>query len=187
VKARHFIPSLLIAAITAATALPSLACEVTGNDIWTLKRKLTRKPFAVDTDCSFKNAGGVHSETFGGPAVDIGEGRTAQAISAKNVCTGLAERLLFVDCSNTASLLLQPKEDYSLSRFQTVAEMLYPQGPIRITSDTTVAGLAEEAKALGIYVIEDLDKWTSASKPNRRYDRYCGCKHFYPDSPGAKL
>ena len=168
-------------------SVPGQACEVTGNEFYYLKKKLTRKSMTTNKDCSFENAGSVTSSASGNPVVNIGDGKVGQKIMWDAACGGYSEDLLFVDCGANAAILLSPDPNpYVVPKFQNISEMQFPNGPVRITKNTTVGQLAETAMRHEIDVFDDFSGWESGWKPRRRYDYLCGCKLYYPDSAGAK-
>lgn len=157
-------------------------------------------PIEVLPDCSFSDVSSyrfdvgqylTHSAD-GGPARDRGNGRIGQVIGSSGVCS-TTERLLFVDCTSGEAVLFEGRSmppapgDVEIGGFiqETAKAIQPPHGPISITKDATVSDLVAKAKANGINYDLDVKSFFGAAKKRDRYDFRCGCKLFYPGSPGA--
>jgi hypothetical protein len=143
----------------------------------------------IRADCSFVNQDpGGSSEGF--PVRDRGNMKLGQRIINSSWC-GPGEELLFVDCSANELVVLQGKprtdayENIGGGQFTYVEEIQKPKGPIEITGSSTVSGLIKTAERSGIAYYTDLVTRLGRDKRKNRFDPYCGCKLFYPDSEGA--
>ncbi len=173
--------------IVSALTLPnvSFGCEPIANIDTLPDPRIEIRP-----DCSFINKGpGGNVEGF--PVRDRGNMRIGQRIASAGFC-GPSEELLFVDCSANDLVVLEGKprtdiyENIGGGQFTYVEEIQKPKGPIEITGSSTVSGLIKTAESSGIGYYTDLVTRLGMDKRKNRFDPYCGCKLFYPDSAGAQ-
>ena len=158
----------------------SLACDPV-IDPNARDAKLTTLP-----DCGFSD-GGADDTSSGAPVVDIGGGRIGQKLSTDLYC-GMTERLMFVDCERAEVIVLEGGYiDHSGGvPNSSIALIQRPQGPIRLRSSTTVAELAVVADGADIAYTLNIFAELNRERPRNRFDPFCGCKLFYPDSAGAQ-
>ncbi len=62
-----------------------------------------------------------------------------------------------------------------------------PLGPIGLDEQTTLSELQNIAKNQGYRSTSSLDAFFGRTAVQKKVDYTCGCKLYYPDSPGAKL
>lgn len=62
-----------------------------------------------------------------------------------------------------------------------------PLGAIELTSETTVSNVEEVATDNWYTFTKEIRDFFARTKDHKRVDYTCGCKLYYPDSPGAKL
>jgi hypothetical protein len=175
---------------------PAAACDPT---VFTGGSASYDTRISVKPDCSFQDtfverygasADFTVNSRSGGPARDIGNGRIGQKIVPSEMC-GPSEALLFLDCTTGETIAIRgvPSplyEDSSLAG-SFIEFIQAPYGPIRLNAQSTVAELKETAKANDLDVIEDAPDLLAGTRKRDRYDAYCGCKLYYPDSAGAKI
>ncbi|WP_282119189.1 hypothetical protein [Ruegeria atlantica] len=180
----------------------ALACTVTAvNEGW--------KKLEVETSCAFKNAGhGRHYSFSGEPVVDFGNGRVGQRLISGDLCHS-RQNLYFPDCSLGESIIITGKR---IGPLKTDGEIetensgpktlsapnstkvsheltLEPLGPVRISAQTTVTEVLDIATKNNYRATFLISEFFQAFAPttHRHLDSACGCKLYYPDSPGAKL
>ena len=198
---RDVAPTLALV-LMSVSASSSAACTVTpAND--------GRKKLTVEADCAFKNAGYNRHYIFeGDPVVDFGNGRVGQRFISGGQC--LTRRNLFLmDCSTGDAIVIGGKrvgevkvdnESESPETGQKIVTsqpdqqasndlILEPLGPVRIDARTTVADVMNMAKKYNYRATSNINHFVRehARYKRRDFDYTCGCKLYYPDSPGAKL
>ncbi len=166
-------------------------------------------------DCSFEDADyySYDNKSFlengigGRPTKNFGNGRVTQRLYAYGC--GTTEYLFFMDCTAAEAVVIAGEEDPSAieSDGYYVPDVLIryiqpPFGAISIKPDSTAQGLLEIAISNGYQVSTNASEFvdsglllsSGAAKPklpgdyNSRadiYDIHCGCRLFYPGSPGA--
>jgi hypothetical protein len=137
-------------------------------------------------DCSFQNARET-DDLSGNPVVDIGGGRVGQKLVENRIC-GTGEQLMFVDCARAEVIVLDGAYTDSTGGVSnsSIAPIQQPLGPIGLRPSTTVADLAAVAAAEDIGYTLNIFAELDREKPRNRFDPFCGCKLFYPDSAGAQ-
>lgn len=68
-----------------------------------------------------------------------------------------------------------------------MASHLSPAGPIDVNGATSLADLEQQVEANGFSLDETFVDALGSDGSEDRIDLTCGCKLYYPDSPGAKL
>jgi hypothetical protein len=123
----------------------------------------------------------------GAAVIDIGGGKTGQKLSTNLYC-GTAENLMFVDCERAEVIVLEGAYTDSSGGVSntSIAPIQQPQGPIGLRASTTVADLAAVAAGADIGYTLNIFAELAREKPRNRFDPFCGCKLFYPDSAGAQ-
>lgn len=154
-------------------------------------RDLFNNPITIHQDCSFENAdteAGPYGRDMllGGKAFDLVNTKVAQRISAGNSCMTL-ESLLVFDCgANEAIAIAAPFDDQDSVGITSSVKLLQPPyGPINLGNETTVASLTAIAQKHN-YAFEVLGN--DGDNTIGYWDQFpsgCGCKKFYPTSPGA--
>jgi hypothetical protein len=159
----------------------SLACEP-ADPIETLD-----DPVVMGADCSFSN-GGTYDQEGATEAVNVGGSVIGQKYYSGGACSNF-EQLLVVDCGRGEAILIEGLEVDAMvggGYDRAIAPLQRPQGPIGLTSKTTISGLAQLSDANGFtYTLNVLGLSQRESRRNQ-YDPFCGCKLFYPDSAGAQ-
>lgn len=154
-------------------------------------------PAKTAKDCSFRKSGHDKlSRSFrGNPARDIGGGRIAQVLTGGSYDAS-GEMLLFADCSAGDAAVFWQLETLNGgpvissctgSATLAVTELQPPNGPIALRPNTTVESLVAASNNTFVLVETDFDAFFRKIRGNDRFDPLCGCKLYYPDSPGAKL
>ena len=175
--------------VSSVIAGASYSCEVATIPQRDLRTK-------QNPDCSFVGAG-QNDWISGYSARDIGNGKVAFRLADDSSC-GPQEKLVFVDCDTAQSIAIRGAMDPKMAALLKpgVVELLGvderikfiqpPFGPIRVTEASTVASLAKTASRANYKSLTDLPEWISSFKRRDRFDLFCGCKVYYPDSEGAK-
>ncbi len=179
-------PSVPILALLALAPAAALACEpdYPGRD-------KTDRPITVWSDGSFEDASDDDGWTnlSGRPVRDIGNGRTGQVIEEWSCQT--FERLLVVDCTTGAAILVQGTSHPDLPpEFQdgialSARALQPPYGPLALTPTIAVADIAQLAASQGWGVETDVPAWAAERGPQNAFDPFLGCEIFYPGSVGA--
>ncbi|WP_299986858.1 hypothetical protein [uncultured Ruegeria sp.] len=141
-------------------------------------------------DCSFEHSGRGKWNYFGGNAVvDIGNGRIGQRIKSGQGCSP-RDALFFQDCTTGESIVIEGKYFNSgiAGHVPTSIDLIQkPDGPIGLTSATTVPELEQIPVEHRYSFTKDVQEFFGRTEDHKRIDYTCGCKLYYPDSPGAKL
>ena len=174
---------VLTVVLMASFAQPAAACQFVHFD-----RTWVDAPISVAPDCSFSGAEDHQWRSLrGGPAVDLGGEAVGQRIEFFS-CS-ITESLLVVDCQNREmiSIFGEPVHPAGVVPNHYSVDLLYPPGgAIQLTSETTVGQLVVISEAEGYsYHTNVLDR-LNRMEPHNRYDPYCGCRLFYPESAGAQ-
>lgn len=140
-------------------------------------------------DCSFVNAGkGQFGVGHGGPPVDLGGALVAQAVDFGAHACSVSESLIVTDCAAHELIILeggQPSEN-ALSHHNSVKALQPPQGPIALRKLGSIKAIEKVSQLNGVEFTQDFSSWLVSRKQLRKFDPYCGCKLYYPDSAGAK-
>ena len=151
-------------------------------------------PVKVGADCSFAQAGETHYGYLSGNApLDVGNGRIGQRWLHDNGPCASGESLVVADC-NTMEIVrisgqLDPKNPIVMSgggEMTSVDHLYPPMGKIRLTTSTTVGDLIVTAEREDYDYVTNVMGYLAKLKPRNRFDPFCGCKLFYPDSVGAQ-
>ncbi|UUV05017.1 hypothetical protein [Ruegeria sp. YS9] len=177
--------SKIVAAIGCLASLSTgaMACEsAPQNEGFKIKKVLP--------DCSFRNGGRGQFAIFGGkPVVDIGNGRVGQRIHSGEGCSP-DESLFFMNCADGTGIVVEGLHysseiaGYAPSSIDLIQK---PLGAIGLTSETTVSNVEEVATKNRYTFTKEVRDFFGRSENHKRIDYTCGCKLYYPDSPGAKL
>jgi hypothetical protein len=177
---------VLLAAI--ASGQPTAACEDT-------PLPKTNRSTVTGADCSF-SAAGPHDFLSGFPTRDIGNGKVAFRLTDDRTC-GPLEELVFVDCNSGQSIAVRGEMDpETVARLKRTGAVLLgvderikfiqpPFGDIALTGASTVESIREASDRSGYVARTDLREWIASFKRRDRFDLFCGCKLYYPESVGA--
>ncbi len=135
-------------------------------------------------NCSFENAGPMDSK-WGREARQHRSGLVSQIVS-----DGGYFRLMVSDCSNGEIKVIWAKVDPKINGCGGTFDManhLSPTGPIDIDGAMSVADLLQQVEASGFSIDDHFIGVLEIYASEDRIDVTCGCKLYYPDSPGAKL
>jgi hypothetical protein len=182
--------AIILAALLLGATLPSIAaaCE---NYVADYSLRATSLP-----DCSFAHAG--HERDYSGFAArDIGNEKIAFRMVQDSSCL-TQEKLVVVDCSSAEVLTIDGVLDpvvvadvkagkyFLLGENRQIKYIQRPFGPISVTKDATIGELEQIAQKSGLTTVRDLVNLVGQFKRRERFDPYCGCKLFYPESTGAQ-
>lgn len=179
---------------------PALACDLPFYEMpANTPESVLRPPIKIKSDCSFEMTGYkvyrgedgtllAWDDAGGGDAVfDKGNGRISQRITAWEGCAA-DEKLLVVDCSTDEAVLIKgrraPEDRENDFAYSTIENIQPPYGPIEVTGETQITSLARQARVNDIIVIPEVSQFFETAT-RKQYDHSCGCKLFYPGSPGA--
>lgn len=156
-------------------------------------------PLRQGADCAFD--GGAENDVRGfyraRPAVDIGHGQVGQRLmSVTASCGGYTERVLVLDCVAGDWLALTgapwpvngPRGELPIGAAPAfLAENIQPpHGPIALGRGTSLGRLKDLARAHEIGWTSSLEYLRIGSRARNRFDLWCGCRRFYPNSAGAQ-
>ena len=179
----------------ALTMVPeiALACSYIEDERSIFQIKMESRPVQQLDNCAFDNAG-VYDQWSGREAENIGHGRIAQRLWG-------SRSALIVDCNTREATIL---EGPSVQMLGPNGEALSDScGPTYFTYDiigpeavvslaaganltemiaTAVAAGSRESDPVERYL---MDPWGEPVWRKDYLDLTCGCRIFYPDSPGA--
>ncbi len=141
-------------------------------------------------DCSFEY-GGNRDEVAGGPAVDLGDGRIVQNqywISRSSTGRRDLGSTFLVDCGTgeTAEVLGWLASETSCGPDYSMEGVVAPDGPLDLHHGANLSEFVEQAERLDIRAWLDAITISDDLRPRNNVDFFCGCRLFYPDSPGAR-
>jgi hypothetical protein len=186
---------MLTAAIVALCAMTNAAsaCSWVWENYTTSEALAQSKRVAVDRQCRAINVG-VYDGRSLGPATDLGNGRVQQVLDETN-----ESQVLLADCQTREVTILQGT---ATEAGETSCGMAYSYGavtgdnaPMSLSVGANLHVLVDLAVAQGMTEIDPVDyffRFTSNEGSGQavgrkdRFDLLCGCKLFYPDSPGAQ-
>ena len=179
--------TLAYTALLTLIAVPAMACEAPLYD-----PKWRDKPIDVAPDCSFKQADEFPGQHISASrAQNVGDGQLGQVVSTYQAC-GLYQSLLFVDCTSGEALLIDAPEGNPPVSFggapnREIRDLYAPEGKLRLTTSSDIAQLVAQARKYGYDHTTDVAGRLSSWKKRNRYNPFCGCKLFYPESTGAEM
>ncbi|WP_209597670.1 hypothetical protein [Ruegeria sp. HKCCSP351] len=157
----------------------AVACSIVTPPWWANEKVKTAK------DCSF-TGGGRFDYLSGDQAHDLGDSRVYQVLYE---FTG--ENAVVTDC-NTAEQVQVYAFDESAQTAACespakVVNYLKPSGPIDLSVGKGIEDLSSKIKRMGYRASRGVKFDEIGARPRDYPDFFCGCKLYYPDSPGAKL
>ncbi len=188
-------PFILTAAIVALYAMTNAAsaCTFVWEYYTTSEALAQSKRVAVDRQCRTINVG-VYDDWSLGPATDLGNGRVQQVLEDTD-----QSQVLLADCNTREVTILQGAKaefiETSCGRLYSYGPVTGDNAPISLSVGADLHDLVDLAAAKGITEIDPVDsffRFTSNEGSGQavgrkdRFDLLCGCKRFYPDSPGAQ-
>lgn len=181
----------LLVTITAVAAVLGAGAAAAGECLqpnW-FQDALGRAPLTIGERCEFENAGSWKAPVEGGPVTAFSDSLVAQPIT--DLSCGAVNELWVADCAtgDTATFHGTLCGGAALTIPHTsVGCFDGPDGLLEMTQSSTLSQLIASAEKNGITAkagrIEDQ---LSEIPRHRRPEPTCGCKLYYPDSPGAKL
>ncbi|NSX56611.1 hypothetical protein [Parasulfitobacter algicola] len=171
----------LLATALIATSVHACSLVVDERALPGLQDYLSNKPVQQDAVCAVQN-GGVEDWLRLGPAQDVGNGRVFQTYGS--------ETAIVTDCKNNEFIHLFGKvnelQSTTCGAYLELSIYLPPKGSFDLAHGATLQEFASYAQAEGM----GIDRPTAEhlyNSPRRRdrFDIFCGCKIFYPDSAGA--
>ncbi|WP_170409240.1 hypothetical protein [Ruegeria atlantica] len=165
--------SFSVAVLISAVGAEASACSIVFLKPWQNERVVQ------ETDCSFKN-GGDQDWIQGGASLDLGNGFVGQKIDRSvNV----------IDCNNRTGINISgPVVGLTSCGPSIDVDEIWPLPTGLVpTAEGRLADLAERASRRDLAVYFDVNERFKTEKRKDRFDQLCGCKLYYPDSPGAKL
>jgi hypothetical protein len=186
---------ILTAAIVALYAMSNAAsaCSWVWEDYTTSEALAQSKRVAVDRQCRTINVG-VYDDWSLGPATDLGNGRVQQVLEETK-----QSQVLLADCNTREVTILQGAKaefiETSCGRLYSYSPVTGDNAPMSLSVGADLHELVDLAAAQGMTEIDPNDYFFSfrsnegrgqAVRRKDRFDLFCGCKRFYPDSPGAQ-
>ncbi len=182
-------------------AMPAMALECSQRSFVYPDADL---PTNVGRACSFENAGSMspvlqkadgtkfktmrNDNTIGARAKDRGVGIVTQVISTHELCSH-SEVMIIHDCKTGESIALHGLSGPKVDGYQAV-DMKYAVGKdgiIDLYRNQPLTDFVSKARKAGLKVTDRVTSLQDGWAETNRYDPFCGCKHYYPDSAGAKL
>lgn len=152
-------------------------------------------PVARGQYCSFAFAG-EYDNYFGTPVNKIKSGLLVQTVHSLDACNP-ETNLVITDCQNVQAAILLGKGPYPEEGQAHIAgytpsligHHLAPEGPLVLSKIDNVSDLRAQASEIGLrsYDESEFEEFYEYRLGNDSIDAFCGCKLYYPDSPGAKL
>lgn len=177
--------------VSLATALASVGGGAIACQLWPplgqASYRRSSPPIEVSADCSFEHAG-LQNEHAGGPANDLGNGRISQNL-------GSEYEVMVADCETKQAILLSSPtkvvNDVCGPTDVWLGPVSGPKGYLTLKEGETLEDLVRIAKARSVKVNVDagsinIDPWGDVVRRREFVNLFCGCKLYYPDSPGAK-
>ena len=154
-------------------------------------------PVKQGPDCAFEGAAENDVNGFygGRPPVDIGGGLVGQRLVQDRTGCDNIETLLVVDCttgrlaafSGTSEPVLKPTGEVIIGPVGTyTANLQPPKGPLRLNASARIDELIDTARKYRIGLRTSEPELWLGTRSRNRFDAFCGCKRFYPESPGAR-
>ncbi len=199
---RHMVGLLALASAGTLVATSSVACSIipmTTAEKWQFNQdsRAASKPVQVGHLCEFTNAG-LHDGISAGPAKRLGNNRFFQVMGTFD---GKVSDILVGDCNTREVIRLVSRVDPSTEtagtscgpEFSGVLPILKPEGDFTLKEGKSVADLVILARASSNVRVDEaletilLDGLEKRLPRKDRFDLLCGCKLYYPDTPGANL
>ncbi len=187
-------PFALTAAIVALYAMTNAAsaCVLRGSGYTTSEILAESNPVVVDRQCRTINIG-VYDGRSLGRATDLGNGRVQQVLENTD-----RSHVLLADCNTREATILQGAvtevEESSCGLAYSYAPITGDNAPMSLSVGSSLHELVYFAALHGMTEIDANDHffrfrsgggWQPVGRKDR-FDLFCGCKLFYPDSPGAQ-
>ncbi|WP_299665978.1 hypothetical protein [uncultured Ruegeria sp.] len=172
---KFFLAALLVGFVSSSAS----ACIVVPPRWWENEKVKTAE------DCSF-TGGGRNDYLIGDAANDLGRGRVYQILHDFT-----SETAVVTDCKadEQVQIYAQGKDALTSSCDSEikVVSHLKPNGPVDLDFGQNLENLSSEVRRLGYRVNQRIAFDETGARPRDYPDFYCGCKLYYPDSPGANL
>lgn len=175
----------ILSYVVALLAAPALACEAPLYDpTW------RDTPISVAPDCSFTGADEFPGQSIvASHAQNIGNGLVGQVVTVYVACATV-QSLLVAGCTEGEALLIDapvgnPPISFGGPLNREMKDLYPPRGKLRLYKDGSLAQLQQQAKKYGYDHTTDLDGRMKDWKKKNRYNPFCGCALFYPQSAGA--
>jgi hypothetical protein len=150
---------------------------------------LGRAPLSVGDQCDFANAGGWRWTAKGGPITAFGDSLVAQKVTTLSCARD--EEIWVADCQTgevVTFLGTLCRGPASTAPYSTVRCFDGVGGLLKMSQSSTLSQLVKAAEESEITMKTGTISDQFGDFPfNRRPNPACGCKLYYPDSPGAKL
>lgn len=170
----------------------SFACSIPRETvIQKVERNLANMRVKYASDCSYVN-GGVHDDYFGAAAKDGGKGRVLQFTFRRDdyAKSDMLISVSVADCTEQSFVVLDgvlTEAGSSCGPEYALKNDILPNGPIDLSAGQDMDGFeAHLEKHNASYSRYNGSELEEAWMRRDRLNPYCGCKIFYPDSPGAR-
>lgn len=126
---------------------------------------------------------------------DRGNGKISRLIKLSNYGCNGTEVLLFVDCNSANTMLIFGNFPAApegipggggMPIWTFIKYIQPPYGPINVTAQSTIDGLAKAAKRHKIEYLIGAEKVFGQVRKRDRHNVLLGCELYYPDSMGAQ-
>ena len=174
---------LAIALIALQGGMADASCSLAPKTLFGLlaNKRVKQKP-----DCSYVN-GGYYDGESGEAAIDLGNGRVMQRVVPPGPM--ISERVILLDCASGDSLVVHGKADpdreTSCGSSFEVRRYEKPDGPLDYGAGADLSELERVARRYEVVVYGNAEAQNDDELLRDRVDYFCGCRLFYPGSPGA--
>lgn len=153
----------------------------------------TWRDTAIDVapDCSFTEADEFPGQSISAShAQNIGNGLVGQVVTTYVACATV-QSLLVASCTDGAALLIDaptgnPPISFGGPYNREIKDLYPPRGKLRLYKDGNLGQLQGQARRYGYDHTTDVEGRMKDWKQKNRYNPFCGCVLFYPESAGAE-
>ncbi len=182
----RFLPTITcLAAVVCAGTTAAGECTLLN---W-FQDALGRAPMTIGDRCEFENAGSWKSPVEGGPVIAFSDSLIAQPIT--DLTCGAINDLWIADCATGDAVTFHGNLCGGAALtipYTSIGCFDGPDGLLEMTQSSTLSQLTASAEKNGITAkVEKIEDHLDDLPRSRRPEPTCGCKLYYPDSPGAKL
>lgn len=185
---------ILLSSVLSVIASAASACDPMMEQRTPSQIRFQSKRVAVDSQCRAINVG-AYDDISLGPAKDLGNGLIQQDLGGPD-----QSRVFIADCNIREVTILQGKvartEETSCGPMDFYADLAGANAMMTFDGRANYQDLVAFALSKGVTEISPSEyffkfsmSYEAALHPVGRKDQFdllCGCKLYYPDSPGAK-
>jgi hypothetical protein len=191
---RAVLMGAIVSVATLRTAGDGWACTIIERtELEKFMDQLNSKPVNVAQDCSMTNIGVGDFDKLS-PAVNIGNGRVYQTRESISEGDQYPTSLFVTDCNARAVTYLRGpvigSDELTCGTFLYHGDLIGPDGIVTLLEGRDLYELEAIVVAAGGSVLDPNEvfnetDWGTPVWRKERVSFTCGCRLFYPDSPGA--